>query len=301
MSKSEWAQTTKLIIAAVRILEEQHPMTIRQLFYRLVSISMIENTKKHYQMVIRLMTTARLDGRCDFDFIVDRSRPEYKHAVWDDCSSYLNAVKRSYRKDYWALQGKYVEVWVEKDAIVGSIEPVTSELGVLIRVGRGFVSTTKTHDIAEHFRTVDKPITVFYLGDHDPSGLNIETDLEERLHAQRSGYFDFKRLAIFGSDIKKFNLPPLKIKDTDTRSSNFRVTHGNNCVELDALPPDELRRRLRNAIEGLIDAEQWSRDISVEKVEFDSIQRTVNLLKNLPKASDIARLDETIEAIREMQ
>src|ERR1700676_1041524 len=122
VAKAEWAKTTKLIDAAVDILEEQHPMTIRQLFYRLVSIGMIENSKKHYQMVIRLMTTARLDGRCDFDYIVDRSRPEYKHSVWDDCGDYLNSVKHGYRKDYWALQDNHVEVWVEKDAIIGSIE-----------------------------------------------------------------------------------------------------------------------------------------------------------------------------------
>jgi hypothetical protein len=291
VAKSEWAKTTKLIDAAVGILEDQHPMTIRQLFYRLVSTGLVTNDKKHYQMVIRLMTTARLDGRCDFDYIVDRSRPEYKSSVWDNAAQYAETVRRGYRRDYWTLQPNHVEVWVEKDAIIGSIEPVTNELGVIIRVGRGFVSTTKIHDIAEHFKSIQKPITVFYLGDHDPSGTSIESDLSERLN-QHGVYFDLTRLAIFGSDIKKFNLPPLRIKDTDTRAAEFRAAYGNACVELDALPPDELRRRLQVAIEGLIDAEQWRRDIRVEKAEFESIQRTVSLWQNLPKVADTGELNQ---------
>lgn len=283
MAKAEWAKTTKLITAALAVLDEQHPMTIRQLFYRLVSVGAVQNNKKHYQMVIRIMTTARIDGRCSFDYIVDRSRPEYKSSVWDDAADYARTVMHGYRKDYWSLQPHHVEVWVEKDAIVGSIEEVTKELGVIIRVGRGFVSTTKVHDIAEHFSSIDKPITVFYLGDHDPSGVCIERDLQERIRA--SGVdFTLWRLAIHSEDIGKFNLPPLRIKDSDSRSVEFRQVYGDDCVELDALPPGELRRRTRNAIESCIDMEIWRRSISVERVEFDSIKRTVSTWQNLPKA-----------------
>lgn len=289
MAKAEWLKTTKLINAALAILEEQHPMTIRQLFYRLVSVGEVENNKKHYQMVIRIMTTARMDGRCRFEYIVDRSRPEYKSNVWDDAADYARTVMYGYRKDYWTLQPHHIELWVEKDAIVGSIDEVTKELGVIIRVGRGFVSTTKIHDIAKHFSSMNKPITAFYLGDHDPSGVCIERDLQERLRA--SGVdFTLWRLAIHAEDIEKFNLPPLTIKESDSRSTEFRRVYGNDCVELDALPPDELRRRIRNAFESCIDMEIWQRSISVEKAEFDSIQRTVSAWQNLPKSpDDVAR------------
>ena len=284
--RGEGKRSTKLIGEAVRILEAQHPMTLRQLFYRLVSLGMIPNDRKYYQLMSRLMTTAREDGRCDFEYIADRSRPEYKASVFNDAADYAEAVKRSYRKDYWSTQSNHIEVWVEKDAIIGAIEPVTNELGVIIRVGRGFVSTTKVHDIATHFRAIRKPITVLYLGDHDPSGQNIESDLYERVLNHGSGDFAFKRLAILPADIGKFNLPPLRIKKSDTRAAKFAAKYGKDCVELDALPPDELRRRLRSTIEGLIDMEQWNRAISVEQAEFASIQATVAVWQNL------ARVDE---------
>lgn len=269
---TENRKTTQLIVAAVEILHAESPMTIRQLFYRLVSRSLIPNDKKHYQLVSRIMTKARDDGRCSFDAIVDRSRPAYSPSVWKDASGYGEAVKKSYRKDYWATQPNHVEIWVEKDAIVGSIEPTTDELGVTIRVGRGFLSTTKAHDIAERFQGIDKPITVFYLGDHDPSGQEIERDLYDRILAYGSGYFDLQRLAIHKADIKAFNLPPLRIKDRDMRASKFRAKHGDECVELDALPPDELRRRIQDAVSDLQDLDLWDRAIAVEQVELASIQ-----------------------------
>ncbi len=175
MPKRETKRIARLIDAAVEILDAERPMTLRQLFYRLVSTGIIENDRNHYQMMSRVMTKARDDGRCDFDAIVDRSRPEYCRDAFADPAAYLKAVARSYHKDYWQLQSWYCEVWVEKDAIVGCIEETTNDLGVKVRVGRGFQSTTRAHEIAEYFDTLDdcKQIRIYYLGDHDPSGRMI--------------------------------------------------------------------------------------------------------------------------------
>jgi len=269
---NENRKTTRLIAAAVAILKAESPMTIRQLFYRLVSQGLIPNDRKSYQNVSRVMTKPRDDGRCSFDAIVDRSRPSYTPSVWKDASKYGEAIKKSYRKDYWETQPNHVEIWTEKDAIIGSIEPVTDELGVTVRVGRGFLSTTKAHDIAERFQGIDKPIHVFYLGDHDPSGQEIERDLYERIRTYGSGYFDLERLAIHKSDISLYNLPPLRIKDGDLRAAKFRRQYGEECVELDALPPDILRARIRDAVEYLQDLVAWNRAVAVEKVELASIQ-----------------------------
>jgi hypothetical protein len=276
MSRAEWKQTTDLVGAAVEILRLESPMTVRQLFYRLVSKRLIANDRKNYQRISRLMTTARDDGRCSFDFIVDRSRPEYAPAVWDDAAGYAEAVKRGYRKDYWATQPRHVEVWTEKDAIIGCIEGVTHDLGVTVRVGRGFLSTTKSHEIAKEFLGIKKPIVIFYLGDHDPSGLDIESDLSSRVR-RYGGKFTLRRLAILASDIEAFNLPPLRVKDSDSRAARFVARYSDACVELDALPPDELRLRIRNAVMELIDGELWNRAISVEKVELASIVRAAEM------------------------
>jgi hypothetical protein len=185
MARGEWRSTTDLVTAAIAILDAESPMTIRQLFYRLVSAGSIENDRSSYQRVSRMMTTARDDGRCDPTYIVDRSRPEYSPSVWEDSSAYAEVIKSSYRKDYWATQPNHVEIWVEKDAIIGSIEGVTNELGVTIHVWRGFASTTKTHEIAQRFAKIKKPIVVFYLGDHDPSGRVIESDVRSRVQRYR--------------------------------------------------------------------------------------------------------------------
>jgi hypothetical protein len=276
MAKGEWRKTTDLIDAATRVLKEQHPMTIRQLFYQLVSRGTLPNNIKSYQLVSRIMTKAREDGRIDFDYIVDRSRPAYSPNVWADAGGYAEAVKRGYRKDYWSMQPNHVEILVEKDAIIGSIEPVTDELGVTIRVGRGFQSTTRIHEIADHLKRIEKPITIFYLGDHDPSGVAIENDLESRLR-EYGATFRIRRLAIFKKDINAFKLPPLRIKDTDSRATSFRSEYGTDCVELDALPPEELRRRLRQAIDNLIDHNLWDRAIAVEKVELASIRTATKM------------------------
>ena len=75
MAQGEWTTTTRLIDRALEILEEENPMTIRQLFYRLVSVEEIQNTQLDYQRVSRLMTKARRDDRCPYEYIVDRSRP----------------------------------------------------------------------------------------------------------------------------------------------------------------------------------------------------------------------------------
>ena len=140
MARGEWASTKRLIEQAAAILAEKSPMTIRQLFYRLVSVAAIENTRNDYQRVSTTMTKARNDGRIDFEAIVDRSRPEYMPNVFEDTADYAETVRRGYRKDYWQQQPERVEVWCEKDSIIGSIEDLTHELGVMVRVARGFLN-----------------------------------------------------------------------------------------------------------------------------------------------------------------
>lgn len=282
--RGESRASVRLIDAAASILEQEHPMTIRQLFYRLVGTGQIDNTKQEYQRVSRLMTIARRDGRCEYGWIVDRSRPEYTPNVWENAAAYAEAIKRSYRRDCWQDQPCHIEVWTEKDAITSSIEPVTRELGVTVRVFRGFSSTTLANEIAETFSEIDKDIHVFYLGDHDPSGIDIERDILDRVGDFSGGLalFDIKRLAIHAADIQRFNLPTQKVKTKDRRHGGFLQHHGDKCVELDALPPNELRRRVREAIEVLIDREPWDRHLLAEKVERDSIIDLANRMKNLP-------------------
>jgi hypothetical protein len=274
MARGKWAATTKLVERAKRILSAEQPATIRQLFYRLVSVQALENSIHDYKKLSRVMTDARESGEVPFEWIVDRSRPTYAPSVFDDIKDGLIALRRCYRKDYWEDQLAYVEIWTEKDAIIGSIEPVTDELGVTVRVSRGFTSTTRVYEIAKAFARILKPLFVYYLGDHDPSGRAIELDLYQRI-ASYGPDFQMERLAIREIDIDAFNLPPLRIKTSDTRAAAFRREFGNRCVELDALPPEELRSRVRQAIERHIEGEAWERALAIERAERESIQSIV--------------------------
>jgi hypothetical protein len=161
---------------------------------------------------------------------------------------------------------------------------VTDDLGVTVRVGRGFFSTTRINDIAQQFQRIarrGKKIYVLYLGDHDPSGVEIQNEGGDRLQEllceslSAACLYQLHRVAILKLDISLFRLPPLRIKDTDSRSKKFRKQHGEECVELDALPPTELRSRLRDEIELLIDSDRWARAVAVEAVEPNNIKETV--------------------------
>ena len=103
-------------------------MTLRQLFSQWVCIVAIKNSTSEYKRISSIMTKARNDGRIEFRCMVDRSRPEYRPSVFDDAQEYAEVVKEGYHKDYWQLQPQRVELWTEKDTIIGSIEKLTREL-----------------------------------------------------------------------------------------------------------------------------------------------------------------------------
>ena len=324
MAHGRWESTARLLAAARRVLMGEFPMTVRQCFYRLVSIDVLKNCQGHYSKVSRLLTEARERGEIAWDWIVDRSRPTYSVSTWDSLEEYGEVVAAAYRKDYWKSQSRYVVIVVEKDSIIGSIQEIGEKYGVPIYALRGFSSATRLHDIADEFRVLaaqDKEIHILYAGDFDPSGMAIEMDVARRIEkfmaiddrrdsciASGMGLpddlgrenwilsygprgdpeeapFQIRRLAIHAEDIRRFKLPPMRVKDTDSQASRFRRNHGVQCVELDALPPSELRRRFSEAIEELIDPAEWGRVLAIEKAERETTRNLAKAFRDLPGAS----------------
>jgi hypothetical protein len=289
MSQGEWRSTTGIIEAAVEILGDENPMTIRQLFYRLVSVHVIENQVRDYHQIIRLMTKARKDGRVDYDWIVDRSRATYKSHIWGSMSELASAFESEllrYRSDWWATQPKYVEIWCEKDTVTGSIEPVRDEYGVRVDANRGFNSTSNMHAAAQRLmmeQARGKDVHILYLGDWDPSGEDMERDLRDRLKEESDGalWGNLIRVAIKKSDIDLYDLPPLLVKDSDSRTKGFVLKHGEDCVELDALPPNVLRDRLRTWMDLLIDKEAWQRARLVEEAQRETNRTVAATIKQM--------------------
>lgn len=305
-------KTKELILFCRLLLAELHPMTLRQLHYAIFSRKEMEysNTQKDYRRLSRVTTVARRAYRqtqltyrelgldlSKYDppedmipaaWIVDETREAEIVNVWKDAAGYVESVKRCYRRDNWQDQQNYCEIWSEKATVLSSIRPIAEKWGITLRTIHGFSSTGMESDTGLLFERVGarKQITVFYLGDHDPSGHCIEEDIHRRVETS-SGlhYFQMERLAIHPEDIQRFNLPPQIIKDTDTRARSFRQAYGNDAatVELDALPVDELRNRIEEAVSGLLDMELWNHQVRIQQVEFESITRIADTIKNLPQ------------------
>jgi hypothetical protein len=297
-------RTIELVMFARELLAENHPMTLRQLHYAIFSAARIpyNNAQNDYKRLSHHTSRARrryraleLAGEVDQldsgllippGWIVDEQRQAESVNVFKDLNEYVDAVKSSYRRDYWGSQPVHCEVWCEKATVLGSLRPVKNEWGVTLRPCKGFGSCGQEHEIGDIFEGVTKPILVYYVGDFDPSGAWIDPDIHRRVEVASGRKFRMVRLAIFEADIRRYNLPPQKIKDTDSRAKAFKKKYGANAgtVEVDALPVDVLRGRVEEAVKNQIDWELWNRQVMVEKVELESIVRFADTVRNLPQA-----------------
>jgi hypothetical protein len=294
-------KTQELIAYTRRLLESDHPQTLRQLHYAVFSRREIEYENRHadYKRLSRATTFARRVHRgWELDssgpvpelgippqWMVDETRAGQKVSVWEDAEQYIETVKRSYRRDNWQDQPQHCEVWSEKATILGAIRPVIDEWGVMVRVCHGFSSTGMEGEVGRLFERINQDITVLYLGDHDPSGHVIERDIHRRAQEASGVEFAMHRLAIHEADITRFNLPPQRIKATDSRAASFRTRFGSEAatVELDALPAGELRKRVDAAVSRLVDNEQWQRQVAIQDEELKCIAEFADRLKSLPQ------------------
>jgi hypothetical protein len=260
-----------LLTAAVQVLEAEQPITLRGLFYRLVSSGHLNNTQKEYKRLGRTMTSAREGGDVPFAWIVDHVRSTLKPSSWSGLEDFGETVCRAYRKDLWSQMPHHIEIFVEKDAIAGTIQPVTHEYDVALQVCRGYASLSFVGEIAHVWGRVKKPIHAYYLGDFDPSGFDIERDLREKLSHYSGRGFGWERLAIQPEDFTRHDLIALPVKASDNRAKGFQDKYGDQCAEVDALPPTELRQRVQDAIESHIDQDRWERLRHVEDLEKQTV------------------------------
>lgn len=269
------AASRELIDAAYSILAEIRPATVRAVCYRLFALGLIPNMGKNAtSRVSRLLVDGREDDSIPWGWLVDETRsPEYI-ASWEKPDDLIRAAVSQYRKDYWADQPNRVEVWSEKGTVRGTIAPVLDEMGVTFRVQHGYGSATAVYNAAQDSMTSDKPLTVLYIGDWDPSGLHMsEVDLPKRIE-RYNGLITFRRIALSAADVGPGTAIPhfeAETKAKDSRYAWFRERYGTRCWELDALSPVSLRDRVRDAIIDLLDLPKWARAIEVEKVERDSM------------------------------
>ena len=265
------AKTVAILEVAQAVLAEHHPMTVRQVYYQLVSRQVIENNRGQYQEVSNALVDARKDGLIPWDWIEDRLRRPREVAMWDDVADFADTARRAYRRNVWATQDRLVEVWLEKDALSGIFEDILNGYGVTLNVGRGYDGWDSIHNAAQRYQDWGGKVTILYFGDFDPSGRDMVRSLIERV-----GFFEtcpeMTICAILREDIERFNLPPDFAKVTDTRRTAFVEKHGDIAVELDALPMGELQRRIRAEVEKRLDLDALRRTRELERSDRKRIE-----------------------------
>lgn len=290
------AEHGRIIAQANQILvsyeAQGYDLTLRQLYYQFVSRDLFPadwvdkttgstNNERSYKKLGSIVNDGRLAGLIDWSHITDRTRNMKQNSHWEDPESIIGACADSFAVDKWDNQTNYVEVWVEKDALVGVLEVACRPLDVPYFSCRGYTSQSEMWVAA--MRLVNKlkagkHVHIIHLGDHDPSGIDMTRDIRDRIRlfigahsAAKVDWFDLNRVALNMPQVEQYTPPPNPTKLTDSRAQGYLSDFGDECWELDALEPSVLTALITETVEELRDAQQWDDDVLRENNGKDKL------------------------------
>ena len=277
------ANTLEIIQTAESIVTQYQDMgfnlTVRQLYYQFVARSIFENTEKNYKRLGKIISDARRAGMIDWNAIEDRTRYIRKLSSWDNPQDILESARSSYHRDLWVDQPKRIEVWIEKDALVGVIENICNKNDIPFFSCRGYVSDSEMWVAAMRHRehiTHRQPVIVLHFGDHDPSGIDMTRDIGNRLEMfARSGSIEVRRIALTMQQIKELKPPPNPAKITDSRYNGYVDKYGKESWELDALEPQYIENLIKEQIDSERNNEQWQNAIDGQETERQQIEDVI--------------------------
>ena len=257
---------------------ERLTLTLRQIYYQLVGRALIPNDERSYKNLGSVISKARLAGLMDWDAIEDRGRQPWE---WPEFGSLQLAVDEAveyFRLPRMVGQETYVELWVEKDALAGVLQPIASRYHVTMMVNRGYSSQSAMYASA---RRIDRCTVgngsngaiILYLGDFDPSGEDMVRDISERLNMFCEEQISVVKLALTMDQVDTYQPPPNPTKLTDSRARKFVMEHGYESWEVDALPPRTLRQIIEVAIEECIDMDMYRAVLSRESAARTAWER----------------------------
>jgi hypothetical protein len=243
------AELAEIDAAIYEIAQAEAPVTVRGLFYRVMSRGLIPKTENGYSVVQRQALKMRRARELPYGWITDGARLRLKPSTFTSAADALQNTALMYRRDLWIDQGRHVEVWAEKDAIRGVVYPVTAQWNVPLLISRGYSSETFLYETAEAINDEGKPAVIYQLGDHDDDGVKAWKHIQRKLREFIRGDIElvFRRLAVTPEQINELGLP--------TRPDKTGRGFGD-CVEVDAIPSSTLRDLVRDAIEEWIDHDQ---------------------------------------------
>jgi hypothetical protein len=273
MSRGKGTRSIELVAAAEEILSKIQPASVRALCYQLfVADLILDMGKSSTNRVSRQLRIAREEEEVPWEWIVDESRHAETVSQWANPDEIIASAVKSYRRDDWQDQDYRVEVWSEKGTVRGTLAPVLNTYGVTFRVMHGYASATVVNDVAEMSNESDKPLIVLYVGDWDPSGLDMsEVDLPRRL-TEYGADIEFRRIALTRDDLEGLPSFAPETKRKDPRYHWFMKQIKTPCYELDAMPPPQLRSRVESEIRGLIDLGVWDHGRMIERAQVESME-----------------------------
>jgi hypothetical protein len=268
------------LIAKANVILNQYAsdgydLTLRQLYYQFVSKNYIPNSVKEYVKLGDLISDARLAGLVDWFMIVDRGRGMVKNNHWQKPSQLVEAAADQFATDKWDNQNHYVEVWVEKDSLRGIIARACQPLDVPHFSCRGYNSQSEMWVAAQRLlvaREKGKEVHIIHLGDHDPSGIDMSRDMEDRLTIFTRDPVHIDRIALNMNQIQQYDPPPNPAKITDSRYESYRKHFGESSWELDALAPEIIVDLIETAVKKYRNQELWDKAVKDEKRGKDTLR-----------------------------
>lgn len=284
------AKSLKLIEKANEIIadfqSQGYTLTLRQLYYQFITINYFSNSEQSYNRLGETISNARLAGLVSWDAIEDKTRFVRGKDHWngeDGHFDFMRDSKKWFNIDMWENQPNYVEVWIEKDALLGVIERPCWELDVPYMSCRGYMSQSEEWAAANRFSEAAdsgrNPVLI-YLGDHDPSGIDMSRDHNDRLtmFLEHLGVdVDVRRVALNMDQVQKYKPPENPTKPKDSRSPDYVRKFGRKCWELDALKPSVLDQLVRDRVDDLRDMDLWGEKEDEYKVQKDKLRDTIEL------------------------
>jgi hypothetical protein len=264
----------------VKIQKELGKFSIREMFYILLSRSLIPTRGYNYNGVQEQVNKLRYTGEIPFDSVTD-STNLYGTIQWNSFEEQVNEIRSSYRSNWNSEFEEYVEVWIEKEALAVPLSEIVNWFGVFTSASSGVTKISQIHSFLNRVLIYNRPTTILYLGDFDPTGLHIDQVIQNQIDNQMYGYkIVGKRRTLEYPPIFKDRLPPIKIRriavtedqisriaiaphDSYSREGQtakksdpnymsykreFKDKYGDNVWELKAIPRKELQSIVYNAL-----------------------------------------------------
>lgn len=251
-----------------------YQLTLRQLYYQFVARDLIPNTERSYKNLGTLISDARMWGLLDWSQLVDRTRNFQAFTHWDGPEQVIHTYANHYTVDRWENCPVRFEVWVEKQALEDVIARACDKYDVGYIACKGYMSQSEMWAASQRiigYNKNEQEVTILHLGDHDPSGIDMSRDIQERLNVFGADV-EVKRITLNMDQINEYRPPPNPAKLTDSRANDYVINYGYDSWELDALEPAVITQLIHDEIEPFLD-DEYQNQVEQEEIGQEKLQK----------------------------